>query len=378
MLRSRILIPLVVLLAGASAGGYYLVRWLDRTAAGTTSHDPGPARTRTPANVPAVRFTDVTAASGVRFKHENGATPQKLLPETMGGGVACFDYDGDGRPDILFINSCPWPGHGDPAAKTAAPTMKLYRNLGDWKFEDVTHAVGLDVVLYGMGVAVGDFDNDGRPDVFVSCVGKHHLFRNIDGKRFEDVTDAAGVGGPGALPHCSKDEFLTWKPPIPFGSSCTFLDYDGDGRLDLFVCHYVTWSPAIDLSVSSTLTGAGRTYQQPQQLVGAQCVLYRNAGGGKFEDVSAKAGVLVSEKEGTGENDRVRPVGKSLGVIVCDPDGDGWPDIVVANDTVRNFFFHNEPGPDGTRAFREVGYPIGVAYADEGRPRGGMGIDWGE
>jgi hypothetical protein len=369
-MKPRIIIAILAVIA-AGVGSYYFVRMLNKSPGNVTPHDPGKAQTRHVGEVPAIRFTDVTATSGIKFKHENGATLEKLLPETMSGGVAVIDYDGDGNPDLLFINSKPWPGHAKPG--DPRPTLKLYRNLGDFKFEDVTEKVGLNVSIYGMGVCVGDYDNDGRPDIFVSCVGKHHLFRNVNGERFEDVTETAGVGGPVDLPNVSKEEFLKWKEPIPFGTSCTWLDYDGDGLLDLFVCHYVTWSPAIDLAVGSTLTGGTRTYQQPQQLEGSQCTLYRNLGGGKFKDVSQEAGIIVTSKEGTEAGARLRPVGKSLGVIVCDPDGDGWPDIVVANDTVRNFFFHNEGGK-----FKEIGQPIGAAYADEGRPRGGMGIDWGE
>jgi hypothetical protein len=377
MNRSRIGV-LLALLAVVGVGAFLLVRYFNKSPGTTNTLNPGTAQTRKAVvEVPALKFTDVTERSGVRFRHFNGATPQKLLPETMGGGVAIFDYDGDGKPDILFVNGRPWPGQPNPPG--GPPTMRLYRNKGNFEFEDVTEHVGLNVPLFGMGVAVGDFDNDGRPDVFVSCVGKHHLFRNVDGNRFQDVTDAAGVGGPGPdLPAVGKDEFLKWKDPIPFGSSCTFLDHDGDGRLDLFVCHYVTWSPAVDLSVNSTLTGGGRTYQQPQQLEGAQCRLYRNVDGKRFEDVTSDAGVLVTSREGTDANARVRAVGKSLGVIACDPDGDGWPDILVANDTVRNFFFHNETGPDGKRVYKEIGVQAGAAYADEGRARGGMGIDWGE
>jgi enediyne biosynthesis protein E4 len=374
-MKSRIFIAIIALI-GVGVGVYFLVHWLNKSPGNVTPHDPGPAITRQVAEVPAIRFTDVTPGSGIKFKHENGATPQKLLPETMGGGVAVIDFDGDGKPDLLFVNSKPWPGHAKPGDPTS--TLKLYRNLGDYKFEDVTEKVGLNVSMYGMGVCVGDFDNDGWPDIFISCVGKNHLFHNEKGKGFEEVTLEAGVGGPIDLPNVSKEEFLKWKEPIPFGTSCTFLDFDGDGLLDIFVCHYVTWSPAIDLSVGSTLTGGTRTYQQPQQLEGSQCTLYRNLGGGKFEDVSQKAGVIVTSKEGVDAGARERNVGKSLGVIVCDPDGDGWPDIIVANDTVRNFFFHNEPAPGGGRMFKEMGLNVGAAYADEGRPRGGMGIDWGE
>ncbi len=338
---------------------------------------PDAPTVRPPREVPAITFTDVTAASGVRFRHENGYSGYKLLPETMGGGVAIIDYDGDGKPDILLVGGRPWPGFADPNAKPAS-SLKLYRNLGDMTFEDVTEKVGLNVTLYGMGVAVGDFDNDGHPDIFVSCVGKNHLFRNVDGKRFEDVTDTAGVGGPGALPNVGKDEFLAWKPPIPFGASCTFLDYDGDGKLDLFVCHYVTWSPAIDLSIRSTLEGGKRAFVQPRDFEGSQCSLYRNVDGKRFEDVTESAGIRVTDKEGTDANARTRNVGKSLGVVVFDADDDGWPDVMVANDTVRNFFFHNQAGTNGGRKFVEKGVRIGAAYPDTGSPRAGMGIDWGE
>jgi hypothetical protein len=371
--RLRWLVFGLLLTGGAVAGIYSLKRYLDPSKGIGGTPEINDPRNRVAVPVPAVRFTDITERAGIRFRHANGASGRKLLPETMGAGVAFLDFDGDGKQDILFVNSCPWPGHQGPL-----PTPALYRNKGDGTFEDVTAGSGLDVPLYGMGVAVGDFDNDGRPDVFISCVGRHRLFRNLDGKHFSDVTDAAGVGGPGKLPDCTRDEFLAWQPPIPFGSSCTFLDYDGDGRLDLFVCHYVSWSPKIDLTVGSTLEGGRRAFVQPKDFEGASCSLYRNKGDGTFEDVSAAAGVRAIEREGTDPNARPRPAGKSLGVIVCDPDEDGWPDLVVANDTVRNFFFHNVPGPNGTRVFAEEGYAAGAAYAESGTPRGGMGIDWGE
>ncbi len=367
----------VAVLLGFVAIGVFVFVTLTKKPDAPAPPTVNAARTKEAREVPANPFTDVTAASGVKFKHENGFTAYKLLPETMGGGVACFDYDGDGKCDILFVNGCPWPGHEAANAPKATPT--LFRNLGNWKFEDVTAAAGLEKVMFGMGVAVGDIDNDGRPDVFISCVGRHRLFRNVDGKKFEDVTATAGVGGPGELPAVkSPDEFANWKPSIPFGSSATFVDYDADGLLDLFVCHYVTWSPSIDRNIASTLEGGKRTYVQPKDMDGSQCSLFRNLGGGKFADVSAATGVQVWSKAGTNADDKQRPVGKALGVVAWDADDDGYPELFVANDTVRNFFFENKADKNGRRVFFENGAKLGAAYADSGQPRGGMGIDWGE
>ncbi len=321
---------------------------------------------------PVLRFIDVTDQAGIQFQHFNGAAGKKLLPETMGSGVAVIDFDRDGHSDIFFVNSCSWPGNAVPSGPR--PTQALYRNRGDGTFEDVTERAGLAVELYGMGAAAGDYDNDGWPDLFVSAVGGNRLFHNIQGRRFEDVTTRAGVGD-ARWPKESAEAFSQHAEPIPFPSSSAWLDYDGDGRLDLFVCNYLTWSPAIDLGVMAVLPGGKRAYVPPQQFVGAQCELYRNVDGKRFENVSTTAGIHVSELDGMTRQSH--PVGKSLGVVVCDADGDGWPDIAVANDTVRNFFFHNEPGPSGGRVFREIGLFAGLAYAD-GRPRGGMGIDAGE
>ncbi|HEV2947346.1 MAG TPA: CRTAC1 family protein [Gemmataceae bacterium] len=315
---------------------------------------------------PEVKFTDITTKkAGIRFEHVTGAYGKKLLPETMGSGVAFIDYDNDGRQGILFVNSCYWPGHATPPA----PTLALYRNKGDGTFEDVTQKAGLAVTMYGMGVTVGDYDNDGFPDVFVTGIGGNRLFRNVSdgkgGRRFVDVTTEAGVGGPGGWPW-SESDFEDVKKPLNFSTSAAWLDYDGDGRLDLFVCNYIQWSPEKDINQQFNLKGGGRAFGPPNAFGGTNCFLYRNLGNGKFEEVSAKAGIQV-------KTSLDRLVGKSLGVIVCDVDDDGWPDIVVANDTVRNFFFHNKG--DGT--FEEIGEKCNVAFA-VGDARGAMGIDWGE
>jgi hypothetical protein len=362
-------LPILLVFALLAAGGLAARVW--RAGAPVNKAPAGPSHSPTPVPIPLVRFTDITRAAGIRFRHTTGAFGKKLLPETMGPGVAFLDYDGDGRQDILFVNSRYWPGHEDK--RQPPPTLALYRNKGDGTFEDVTAAAGLAVTLYGMGVTVGDYDNDGWPDVFITAVGGNRLFHNeadpCGGRRFRDVTMYAAVGGPGGWPAGKGSDFLKQETPLNFSSSAAFFDYDGDGRLDLFVCNYVYWSPAFDLSHDFQLDGV-RTYGQPRGFQGTHCFLYRNQGSGRFEDVSARAGIQVCEPI-TG------PVGKALGVIACDLDDDGWPDILVANDGAPNFLFHNEGDGRGGRRFAEIGIPKGVAYTD-GSARAGMGIDWGE
>jgi hypothetical protein len=297
--------------------------------------------------IPDARFTDVTGPSGIKFVQVNGAYGEKLLPETTGGGCAFFDFDNDGFQDILFVNSSDWPWH--PSAVKRGQALALYHNDGTGHFQDITAGSGLDVSLYGMGVAVGDFDNDGWVDLFVTAVGGNHLFRNLGHGKFADVTEVAGVGG-------NTNQWST---------SCAWIDYDNDGRLDLFVCNYVQWSHQIDLDVNYQLPGIGRAYGPPMNFTGTYPYLYHNDGNGHFTDVSSTSGIQV-KKPGTS-----LPMAKSLGVAPVDIDGDGWIDLIVANDTVQNFAFHNQR--NGT--FKEVAAIQGLAYSSFGGVRGAMGID---
>ncbi len=307
---------------------------------------PGPrASVSEPLAPPELRFTDITRAAGINFVHETGAYGDRLLPETMGGGVAFLDYDNDGHQDLLLINSDYWSWRED---KSPPPQMRLYHNQGDGVFEDVTTAVGLDLTLYGMGVAVGDYDGDGFVDIFVTAVGENRLLRNEAGVRFVDTTAESGVAG-------AIDAWST---------SAAFLDYDRDGDLDLFVCNYIAWSPEINREVDYSLTGIGRAYGPPTDFAGTNSYLYRNDSG-HFTDVSAAAGIQVAH-ETTG-----KAVGKALAVHPVDVNGDGWLDIAVANDTVRNFLFLNQT--DGR--FIETGIESGFAFDSAGLATGAMGID---
>ena len=295
------------------------------------------------ADFPKIPFSDITREAGIEFVQFNGANGEKLLPETMGGGVAFLDYDNDGDQDLFFVTAHHW--HDEDAAES--PTSVLYANDGTGKFSDVSAAAGLAVTLYGMGVAVADYDADGWTDLFVTGVGRNRLFRNSGG-RFSEQT-SAGVGG-------EEDAWST---------SAGFADFDRDGHLDLVVCNYVRWSRQIDIELDFQITGLGRAYGPPTSFEGTALYLYLNNGDGTFRDVSQSAGITMANPA-TGS-----PMAKALAVIPLDADGDGWLDFVVANDTVRNFFFRNRG--DGT--FEEVGGALGIAFDANGGATGAMGID---
>jgi enediyne biosynthesis protein E4 len=280
-------------------------------------------------------FVDVTREAGIDFVHYNAATERRLLPETMGSGVAFFDFDGDNYPDLFFINGAPLGPSRD------RPTSRLYRNLRNGRFADVTEGSGLDETYFGMGVAVGDFENDGRLDLAVTTTDGVRLYRNLGDGRFENVTRRMGMGCPG------------------WGASLAFLDYDRDGYLDLFISRYIEWTVETDIPCSPD--GVNPTYCTPEVYPGIGNCLYRSVDGVRFEDVSDEAGIS-------------QWLGKALGVVVLDYNDNGWPDVAVANDTVGNFLFVNQG--DGT--FKEFGVDSGMAYSESGAARGGMGIDAGD
>jgi enediyne biosynthesis protein E4 len=282
----------------------------------------------------AFRFADVTQHAGVQFHHNSGAYGGKLLPETLGSGCAFLDYDADGWQDILLINGMDWPGH-----KRQRSTLRLYKNNRNGTFTDVTKAAGLDVEVYGMGVAVGDYNNDGLADIFITCVGQSRLFRNTGKGTFIDVTRPSGLDGRQA-----------------FSTSALWFDYDRDGMLDLFVCNYVRWSPEHDVFCS--LDGKHKSYCTPEAYRGDTCWLFHNRGDGTFEDVTPTSGIFDTSS-------------KSLGVAMIDYDQDAWPDLLVANDTQPNKLYKNLRNGK----FKDVAVEAGLAFSSEGKARAGMGID---
>jgi len=292
-----------------------------------------PAPTAAPRYSGPIEFRDVTTQAGIQFKHNNGAFGKKYLPETLGAGCAFLDYDNDGWQDILLINSMNWPGHSG-----AKSLPGLYRNNRNGTFADVTREAGLAIEMYGLGCAVGDYDNDGFEDIYITCLGTNHLFRNVGNGKFQDVTSKSNTGDPG------------------FSTSAMWFDYDKDGYADLFVCNYVDWS--IEKDLFCTLDGKNKSYCTPESYKGQSSTLYHNRRDGTFENVTTAAGL----------ND---PTSKSLGVAMLDYDGDGWPDLFVANDTQPNKLYRN----NGNGTFTDNAMTAGVAFSEAGVARAGMGVD---
>lgn len=279
-----------------------------------------------------VQFVDAAQRAGISFVHHSGASGKKYLPESLGAGCAFIDLDGDGWADIFLINDHDWTRSN----KTYLPA--LYRNNHNGTFTDITKGSGLDLQLYGMGVSVADYDNDGMPDLYLTALEGDHLFHNEGHGHFRDVTATSGIRN------------------ADFGTSAAWFDYDRDGKADLLVANYVQWSPQEDKRCS--MDGKTKSYCTPEAYNGKSLKLYHNLGGGKFEDMTKKAGLAD-------------PTSKSLGITVFDYNGDGWPDVFVANDTQPNKLYRNNK--NGT--FTEEAVQAGVAYSEDGTARGGMGTD---
>ncbi len=323
-----------VLLGGMVLGG------CGETPSPPVAHKPAAVRTpdRAPAAPPSggIRFTDVTAAAGIVFQHEAGATGKKWYPETIGAGGGFFDYDGDGLVDILLVNGRRWPGERQPSE----PTMRLYRNQGDGTFRDVTWESGLAVPFYGMGFAAADYDNDGDQDLLVTGYGESRFFINNGDGTFTDATDRVGI------------QQGKW------GTAAAFFDYDRDGLLDLIIGYYVDWDPSKEAQLDCTYGTPHKDYCAVTHFAGQGLTLYHNLGDGRFEDVTAKAGIQA-------------PGARVLGITIVDYNQDGWPDVVVANDLTPSLFFANNG--DGT--FREIGVQTGLVVDEGGVAFAGMGID---
>jgi hypothetical protein len=298
---------------------------------------------------PDVQFTDITQTAKIDFQHESSATSNKYLIETMGGGVALLDYDNDGRLDIFFTNGAkiddPMPDGKAPDKSDKKFWNRLYHQNPDGTFTDVTEKAGLTGMPenhYDMGIAVGDYDNDGFEDIYVTGFGGNTLYHNNGNGTFTDVTKTAGVAGGG------------WS------ASAGFFDYDNDGKLDLFVTRYVDWTFKTNRYCGEKRPGY-RAYCHPDNYEGVTNILYHNNGDGTFTDVSSKAGIA-------------NPNGKGLGVSFADYDGDGFTDIFVANDSVQCFLYHN----NGNGTFSEVGLLAGVGFNEDGKTFAGMGIDFSD
>jgi hypothetical protein len=287
--------------------------------------------------IPSFQFQDVAPGSGLSFVLQNSPTAQKHMIETMAGGIAIFDYDGDGLPDVFFTNGAEIPSLRKSDAKYS---NRLYRNQGNFKFIDVTAESGLSGEGYSMGAAAADYDNDGNPDLFVAGVNRNILYHNAGNGKFEDVTAAAGI---------SSGQWAV---------AGGWFDFDRDGLLDLWVVHYAKWSVSETRYCGDKNRGI-RIYCHPKYFEPLASTLYRNLGNGTFQDVSKKAGISAF-------------AGRGMSVAFADYDRDGFPDVFVTNDNMPNFLFHNRG--DGT--FEEVGLQAGVALREDGKAVASMGVDF--
>jgi len=336
----------LALLAAAAIVGYR--HWFGPQLTNTADFPPLPepvlAAAEQAAPVPA--FVDITAASGIDFVRSDGAQGRRLLPETMGGGVAFVDYDNDGLADVFLVDGGDWPD--TPNRQPAR--HRLYRNLGGGQFEDVTIQSNLRLDFYAMGVAVADIDADGWSDLLLTGIGGTRMLRNDQG-RFVDVSESIGLSG----------ESQDWS------TAAVFFDADRDGDLDLYVANYVRWSPEIDLALGFQLAGFGRAYGPPMNFEGSHSKFYLQGPSGQFSEVGEASGIRVIHPTSGAA------IGKALGVVATDINADGNVDLLVANDTVRNFLFLNR----GDGVFDEVGAEWGLAFDRDGNATGAMGIDSG-
>ncbi len=291
---------------------------------------------KTTIEIPEVHFTDITTDAGIDFIHINGAYGERLLPETMGSGAGFIDYDNDGDQDIILVNASYWPVR----PQQGRPTTHLYNNDGKGNFTVVSEEAGLALHSYGVGLVVGDYDNDGWDDVYITTLHTNHLFHNEQGK-FVDVSKSSGTAG-------FEDDWST---------AAVFFDFDNDSDLDLYVANYVEWTPQINMDIDFRVTGIGKSYSTPTHYAGAHSRLYRNEGNGRFTDISVESGIHIP--------------GKALSATAVDYDADGLLDLFIANDTVQNFLFQNK----GNSRFEEVGTLEGIAFNRNGKATGAMGID---
>ena len=300
--------------------------------------------------IPHVVFVEESVKRGLIFKHNNGATGERMLPETMGSGVAFIDFDNDGDEDVVFANGSSWPWDEEQNVQSdKAASQQIFANDGKGYFSNVTVKMGLDEIFYGTGIAVGDVNNDGYDDLFIAAVGENRLYINQQGQKFLRAQIKLD---------CSEN---AWS------SSSGFFDYDNDGDLDLMVLNYIQWSRELDLAADYKIDGIGRAYGPPSNFPGTHNCLFENQflQNNGFIDVTAKAGLIINNPA-TGQF-----AGKSLALTFLDINLDGYEDVVVANDTTRNFVFINQK--DGT--FKERGAEVGVAYNASGKATGAMGID---